>query len=177
MGVGYWIQTFRGDRFDFEPPINSDAISIIDISSALSKLCRFNGHCQEFYSVAEHSMHVSSLMPAELRLEGLMHDAAEAYIGDITKPLKCHPKLKAVIKSLERSIEEAIAKVFNLKYPFDPIIHKADWAVLAAEYEQIMVHSEHRWFLPEKAAPVKVKCLDPDAARAFFMEQFMRWKR
>lgn len=172
----YWIQTYCGRRFDFNH-IRTEDISIIDIASALSKLCRFNGHCTEFYSVAEHSLYVSSLLPKELRLEGLLHDAAEAYTGDLTKPLKCHPTLRLKLKAIENWIELAIASVFNLKYPFSLLIHKADMALLADEYEQIMTHSEHLWHLSEPPAGIRLKLLTHEEARAFFMDEFMRLKR
>jgi 5'-deoxynucleotidase YfbR-like HD superfamily hydrolase len=82
-----WTQTFKGLKFHpFDP--KPEQIDIIDIAHALSMLCRWNGHIGRFYSVAEHSIHVASLVPDKAKLWALMHDAAEAYVGDLPKPIK-----------------------------------------------------------------------------------------
>src|SRR5579872_2947230 len=89
-----WIQTASGLEFPlFEPRL--DAINIEDIAHGLSMICRFTGQCARFYSVAEHSVHVSHLVPREDAAWGLLHDAAEAYLGDVASPLKKHLKLTA----------------------------------------------------------------------------------
>jgi len=72
-------------------------VRLDDIVHSLSLMNRFNGAALFPYSVAQHSLHVASLLPAELRLEGLLHDAAEAYIGDMVSPLKqVMPEYKSV---------------------------------------------------------------------------------
>ena len=87
--TGDWTQTFAGIQFyPFDP--RPDEVKIKDIAHALSMICHFNGHTREFFSVAQHSLMVSYLLPAEHKLWGLMHDSAEAYIGDMIRPIKTH---------------------------------------------------------------------------------------
>ena len=82
-----YIQTYNGKLFSLIDPQPED-VHIADIIESLSKQCRFVGHCKYFYSVAQHSVIVSNIVNEEERLAALMHDAVEAYIGDISKPLK-----------------------------------------------------------------------------------------
>jgi len=81
------ILTYTGKHVDLAAP-NPVMIDPRDISHALSHQCRFNGHCREFYSVAQHSVLVAYLLPPELKLAGLLHDAPEAFLGDVVQPLK-----------------------------------------------------------------------------------------
>ena len=98
----YWLQTFTGKKIDLINP-TSEMVDIEDIAHSLSMLCRYNGHCRDFYSVAEHSVFVESLGRLAVEpqcsflgfeevqkrcLSLLLHDAAETYIGDLTTPFK-----------------------------------------------------------------------------------------
>ena len=85
--VGDWIQTMSGVIFYPLDP-RPEEIRIEDIAHALSHQCRFAGHCREFYSVAEHSVRVSRELPQEFMLWGLLHDASEAYLVDLPRPIK-----------------------------------------------------------------------------------------
>lgn len=82
-----WITTFTGKRF-YQTSPHRDSVCIEDIAHALSMLCRFTGHCREFYSVAEHSIRVAYELQSQQRIHGLLHDAHEAYLGDTSGPLK-----------------------------------------------------------------------------------------
>ncbi len=95
-------QTHSGIAWNLLDP-DPESVRIEDIAHALSNQCRYNGHCKEFYSVAEHSVRVASCLPPKHQLAGLLHDAAEAYIGDIVRPLK--PLLRDY-----RAIEEATTR-------------------------------------------------------------------
>jgi 5'-deoxynucleotidase YfbR-like HD superfamily hydrolase len=112
-GSPYWISTFTGKQFSLINP-HPDDICIEDIAHSLSLTNRFNGHTEEAYSVAQHSLVVSLLCPPELALEGLMHDAGEAYTGDIVRPLKA--TIPNSLDDIEYWIDQAIAKKFKLEF-------------------------------------------------------------
>ena len=87
-----WIQTYAGVKFHPWDP-RPGSIRIVDVAHSLSNLCRFNGHCLEFYSVAQHSCVVAGIAMVESRrldvgMHALLHDAAEAYVGDLVRPVK-----------------------------------------------------------------------------------------
>lgn len=105
-------------------------IELIDIAHGLDRICRYNGHIAGFLSVAEHSLHVVTLLmqrgaPAAVQRQGLLHDAAEAYVGDMVGPLKHLPAM-AAYRSAEQRVEAAIAARFDLPTTFDPLVKWAD---------------------------------------------------
>lgn len=106
-----WFVTYTGKRIEVTRP-DPSAVDITDIAHALSHLCRFGGHVTRFVSVAEHSVRVSRAVPPNLTREALLHDAAEAYIGDVIKPLKDQlPRYQ----DLEAAWELAIATAFGVR--------------------------------------------------------------
>ena len=130
-----------GKTFDYESP-TVDMVSIIDIAHALSQLCRFNGQSREFYSVAQHSLLVASLMPDGLELYGLLHDASEAYCGDMVRPLK---RLIPEYRVIENRVQEVIARRFGLRYPFPDEVKEADNIALAMEGKRFMAGREDEY--------------------------------
>ena len=117
------ITTLSGKFFDILKPEEYD-FDIEEIASALSNICRYTGHVNTFYSVAEHSVLVSRIVPERLALAGLLHDASEAYLGDVSSPLKA---LLPEYKAIERRVQSAIADAFGLGDSLDhPAIHEAD---------------------------------------------------
>jgi len=142
-----WIQTFTGKKFyPFSPKVED--ICIEDIAHALSLICRFNGHCREFYSVAQHSCLVSGLCGAkrknaskyhqDLAKLGLLHDAAEAYLGDIARPIKSRED-----DDRERWLFHKIKQVFGLdEYApkLDEEIARHDASTLACEKAILIPH-------------------------------------
>lgn len=136
-----WMQTRGGERFDLLAP-DPALIEFGDIANALAKLCRYTGHCRRFYSVAQHSVIVAGLLPPELRLQGLLHDATEAYVGDVARPLKL---LLPDYQAIERGVWLAIAERFGLPAELNPAVKRADNLALMAERASLMFPSRHAW--------------------------------
>jgi hypothetical protein len=135
MSDDFYIHTYTG-RIHYPARPDAANINIVDIAHALSLLCRYTGHCRTFYSVAEHSLIISELFtdPAQ-QLEGLLHDAAEAYCNDISRPLKQSlPDYKAI----ERLNDVAIRKRFRLSPIHSALVKEADNDLLQTEYRQLM---------------------------------------
>lgn len=131
------IYTASGRRVLLENPQPED-IKISDIAIALSRLCRYTGHSESFYSVAEHSVRVSEILPDEFKLTGLLHDATEAYLGDMSSPLK---KLLPNYRKLEDGFWTAIARKFNLPDPIPAIVKDADYEMFRREWQGLMFNS------------------------------------
>lgn len=167
-----YILTSSGTpHFIFDP--RPETIDIEDIAGALSKICRFGGHCREFYSVAEHSVLVSEVVPQEHALAALMHDATEAYIGDVVRPLK---RALPEYEQIEDITWAAIAQRFRLPRDMPACVKDADNAVLRAEKLVLMPVTKepaHGGFWPDiETAKVHVRCLPPRLAREAFLFRF-----
>ena len=133
-GRGPNMQLASGKPF-FPLDPRPDEIDIEDIAIALSRICRFGGHTKSFYSVAEHSILVSLLVPDEHRLTALLHDATEAYIGDMIRPLKSQiPQFSEI----ENNIWSAIAERFSLPVEMPSCVKDADVLALAIEKRDVM---------------------------------------
>lgn len=113
MSSAAWIQTVSGTKVDLLDP-KPDQILIEDIAHALSPICRFTGHVEKFMSVAHHSVIVSNLVDPEFAFDGLMHDATEAYVNDLSRPLK---NLLPEYKVVEERFALAIAEKFGVTHP------------------------------------------------------------
>lgn len=157
-----------GSFFCFENPESHD-FPIELIAHSLSKLCRFNGHCKRFYSVAEHSVLVSRILPPHLQLVGLLHDASEAYVGDMPSPLK---RMIPQYKEIEERVQAAMAKRHGLPYPFPYEIHEADKAVYRAERSQIAGGEDNLWYTEFTDAKVTVTGMQPKDAEQFFLSTY-----
>lgn len=169
---GPTILLHSGSYFDLLDPHGSE-FTIEDIAHGLSMTCRFAGQCRQFYSVAEHSWHTSFLVPERLALAALMHDAAEAFIGDVTRPLK---SLLSDYKAIERNIEAAIAERFGIANTGADEIKHRDLMMLHAEQAVMMPHHEDRWSTsPEEdtgASWIAFRCWSPDDAKRAFLDRF-----
>ncbi len=139
-----WLQTYTGKAFVPVAP-DADLIDIRDIAIALSREARYNGHTRtsEPYSVAQHCVLISRVLPKPLKLMGLLHDASEAYCKDLTWSVKTMlPEYKTRI---EAPIEKAIAEHFDLPQPFPPEIKEADNRMLATEKRDLMGAEPRPW--------------------------------
>jgi uncharacterized protein len=166
---GAWIQTFTGIQF-WPMDARSDDIDIKDIAHSLSMLCRFNGHCKRFYSVAEHSIHVSRVVAPEHAVWGLLHDAAEAYLSDIPKPLK---RELTKFNKLEDRLLKVIAKRFGLMTDIPSEVKQADLVLLATEKAVLMSKEPAPWMkMPEPLDPRMIQGWGPDQAEKAFIDRF-----
>lgn len=168
-----WIETASGVKFELSDP-DPDSVALCDITQALGKLCRYTGHTSHFYSVAEHSIHVASLVPPELRLAALLHDSAEAYIGDISTPLKMLlSETGPLLKVTENKILSAVCKKFGLNLTVEDCraIHEADLRVLMAERRFFLGRLDWGWGDEIRPAAIKFLRLDPDRAADTFRQE------
>jgi hypothetical protein len=131
-----FIGTFSGLRFWPLDP-NPAKILIDDIAHALAHRCRFGGHSSKFYSVAEHCVHVSQLCLPEHALWGLLHDASEAYLVDLPRPLKLLPEF-AVYREAERRLQRAVAVRFGLAPEQPASVTEADDTMLWIEAHSLL---------------------------------------
>lgn len=166
-----WIQTYTGKQFRFLEP-SPEMIDIRDIAVSLSAITRFLGHTMKPYHVAEHCVHASHLVVDELAIYALLHDAAEAYIGDVPRPLKA--MLGPNFADLEFSIMAVIAERFGLDAErfYDPAIHYIDGALLAAERDELMRTPPAKWGELPAPAKVSLMCWDYDRCYQEFMARF-----
>lgn len=142
------IKTFTG-RYVHPLDMTPEDIDIEDIAHSLARLCRYNGHCGGFISVARHSIWVAdSLYLTDFQLWGLLHDAPEAYLGDMTRPVKQQPDM-IKFRHADDALEKVIAEKFDLPYPMPDAVHDADMRVfnevekpILADYFGIIRHDE-----------------------------------
>lgn len=167
------MQTYSGNRFDLENPTETD-VRLIDVAMSLSKKCRFNGSCTRFYSVAEHSILVSRMVPEEFALQGLMHDAAEAYTPDIQARFKQMMfEASPEVEKMFTTIEEVVANAFGLPWPPDPRVKEADLRILATERLQVMAPCTYEWQpLPEPYDNVLISGTDHTTVAVDFIKRF-----
>jgi len=171
-----WIQTFTGKAFyPLEPEKCIEKICIEDIAWSLSMQCRYAGHSKFFYSVAEHCIHVSNAVSTEYAFEGLMHDASEAYLVDIPRPIK--PYILGYYE-MEKRLMVSISKVFGLQYPLPQNVKDCDSSILHDERLSLMHEGEKDWYLPFAKIPgINIHCWSQPLAFRYFMQRFYELER
>ena len=168
-----YLSTYTGKKFfPFDP--RPEQICIEDIAHGLSMLCRFSGQCPYFYSVAEHSIYLVHFLPDNLQLEGLLHDASEAYLADLPRPVKAGlPEYKAI----EARVERVIAEKLGLPFPMAPEVKAADQALL--KHEVFSFFGAERYFedIGEEytGAGVALAGMSPGYAERRFLDLYASW--
>lgn len=169
---GDWMQTFTGKKFYPTDPQASD-VDVLDIAHSLAMQCRYNGHVTRFYSVAEHCVLMSQNIAPEYALWALLHDATEAYVGDMVRPLKLQmPEYRAV----EDRVELAIAEHFRIDVT--PAMHTAvkrvDTRILIDERAELLRPSPHGWSSLDGMEPLGVEIVgwSPVVAEAMYLARF-----
>lgn len=168
MSRGNWMRTVSGGRFYPADPRPEDFF-ICDISCGLAHECRYGNQLRNWYDVAQHSVLVASILPQELKFQGLMHDAPEAYIGDMTRPNKLE---LPDYRRLEDRVWRAIATRFGLPFDLDPRVKEADDAVLMAERNHLFPDDKDIWTIKAKPASVVIQDIDYRESERLFLEAF-----
>jgi len=176
-----WIQTFTGKKF-FPLSPRAEDVDIRDVAHALSLTCRFTGHCREFYSVAQHSVLTVGVVrgrllknlkerPPDKRflLSALLHDAAEAYMADIARPVK---RQLAGVEEIEERLLKTVAERFGAYWPLPPAVKWADNVMLVTERRDLMAETAEDWGLREKPLRKRIEAWPPRRAEAEFLELF-----
>lgn len=165
------ILTFSGLTIDLMAP-DVDKLKLLDIAHALSNLCRFTGHVRTFYSVAEHSIHCSRIVEPQDALCALLHDATEAYLGDVASPLK---RLLPHYKILEKNMWFAIATRFELPSIMPAAVKHADMVMLATERRDLMPDSGEIWtdLTGVTPLPQRIEPMTPLVAEFQFLSRFI----
>lgn len=151
------IRTYTGLYVNvFEPTL--EMICIEDIAHALSNQCRFGGHLWEFYSVAQHSAYVCHLSEPENKLSALMHDASEAYLIDIPRPIK---QRLSNYKEIENNLMTLISQKFGFEWPMNENVKTIDEQMLQMEWDCLMLLKN-----------TQIEPMPPQRAEEFFMAAF-----
>lgn len=151
------IRTFTGKYVNVFEPI-SEMFDIEDIAHALSNQCRFGGHLPEYYSVAQHCVLVASVVPEQYALQGLLHDASEAYLLDVPRPIK---QGLTNYKEIENGLMTVLAERFRFQWPLNEHVKKADEEMLQLEWDEIML---------QKRSLESFKCWSAGYSKERFLE-------
>ncbi len=173
---GHYMQTYTGKLYWPTDP-SPDDVCIEDIAHHLSMLCRYTGATKYFYSVAEHSVLVSHMVSRENALAGLLHDATEAYLNDINRPLKYSPGMEGY-RTIELLNWHVIARKFDLPVILPKEVHQADNDILFHEMKALMPPPPNRtdWGMglvpPGHLQPNMIHGCDWSTAKHMFMKRY-----
>lgn len=170
-----WLLTVTGRKFNPADP-QPDTIDLADIAHGLSLECRFAGQCSAFYSVAQHSVMASHIVPPEHALEALLHDATEAYLKDIPRPVKA---ILPDYRALEAKLDSVIRTRLGLPVQKSAEVAHADLVMLATERRDLMPDDDP-WPILHGIEPLaeRLYAWTPWQAEALFIQramEIMRW--
>jgi hypothetical protein len=148
-GKSSWLQTCSGGRVSVLEPQESE-IKLSDIATSISKQCRFNGHCNDFYSVAQHCVLGAKFalkhFDRDTAREFLLHDATEAYVGDLIRPVKIMIPEFGIVES---GFWGAISRRFSVPYEHTDSCQLIDNIMVTWEKRDLLPNSEEWPRLPE----------------------------
>lgn len=183
-----WIQTVQATAVSLLRPKPGD-FNVPMVAHSLGMLCRYNGHCDEFYSVAEHSVHCARIAlkvygKGPVAAYALMHDAHESVIGDISAPIKAALGASGTaLRDYERMLERVFCQRFlgteDMPQHIKDTVKRIDQTILMWEAEQIMKPPPQRWEIPVDDAywpDWSVKCWGPRVAANVFHETCAKLK-
>lgn len=174
-----WICTQSGGRFDIFDP-KPEAVSIEDIAHALAMNCRYNGHTDRFYSVAEHCVVATIYCEPQFAMDVLLHDAAEAYLSDIPSPIKQRwPEFSAHEDVVLRTIFEGLGVPW-MSAEARAHIKSVDKRMLATEKPQLLPNAQDDWDCLVGVEPYRHRliCLGPRHAKNAYIHRFAElWRR
>jgi hypothetical protein len=162
------MQTFTGGRFYPLDP-RPEEIVPADIAHALSLLCRYGGHVDRFYSVAEHCVLMSEFVAPEHALAALLHDATEAYVCDVPRPLK---RYLGEYKAIEAAVWNAICLRFHVAGDLPAEVHEADDRIILTERNALMFLAETTWAQDGmEPLPVRIEGWHPELAESRYLSR------
>lgn len=173
---GDWILTFMGVEFWPIDP-RPEEILIQDIAHALSMQCRYSGHVSQFYSVAEHSVRVAEAVPDKDRLWALLHDASEAYLVDLPRPIKRYTDIGRHYRIAEDRLMRVICRRFGLPEEQPESVTRADEAMLCVEAKELL--PVNSWWMKWESCLLGTerpigKTMSPAEAEDAFLALFFR---
>lgn len=174
------VLTVSGKYFSLLDPKPED-VRIGDIAHALANLCRYTGHTDRFYSVAEHSVRCASYLrkrgySPRAQMAALLHDASEAYIGDLSSPLKA---LVPEYRQIEGRVVQAVVDALGVDHRNRPEVHMADMQLLCTERHELMTGDRTPWAIIDGLDPQEYQHTSPlgwvpDKAYDRFMRAYRR---
>jgi 5'-deoxynucleotidase YfbR-like HD superfamily hydrolase len=171
--IGDWIQTYTGQKFYPLDP-RPEEINIEDIAHSLSLQCRFAGHTKFHYSVAQHSIHVASVLDRPYRAHGLLHDATEAYMVDLPRPIKKYSEIGNLYVEVEIKLWQAIADRFSISAAIPSAVHEADSRMCVTEKRDVMPNNGPEWERHKLGEPYDFTIVEyhPEHVEKVFLKTF-----